>query len=219
MPLALWSWNRPNPSRPRSLLLVMVAGAQGGGRFSEKKRQAFRRGSGLLNTGKPWRVQRTSALAFRHGNHHCVEGFSLPLSFFAEPFYSAFSSVLLGGLTARASPCCLFFTEVDVRQGDAPLDLFPSFASCLCPIFAPPHSESKTSHVVGTVSFPEQKKRRSTASARQREDRSGHESPSRWSRRRSAQPRLMHVHRCCLCQSESFHALPLASSVLRSLVL
>ena len=95
MPLALWSWNRPNPSRPRSLLLVMVAGAQGGGRFSEKKRQAFRRGSGLLNTGKPWRVQRTSALAFRHGNHHASKVF---------PFLSLFSRSLS---IPRFLLCCL----------------------------------------------------------------------------------------------------------------
>ena len=67
----------------------------------------------------------------------CIEGFSLPLFFFAAPFYSAFSSVLLGGLTASASPCCLCFTEVDVRHGDAPLDLFPLFASCLCQFFTP----------------------------------------------------------------------------------
>ena len=117
----------------------------------------------------------------------------------------------------ECSPCCLFFTEVDVRQGDAPLDLFPSFQSCLCQFFTPALRIENVARG-GHCQLPRATKK-NTASARQREDRSGHESPSRWSRRRSAQPRLMHVHPCCLCQSESFHALPLASSVRRSLVL
>ena len=53
--------------------------------------------------------------ASRQSSH--FEGLSRPLSFFSASFCSAFSSVLLGGLTAGAPFCCTCFTEVHADKG------------------------------------------------------------------------------------------------------
>ena len=65
--------------------------------------------------------------ASRYSSH--IQGLSLHFS--RRFFFSAFSSLVLGSLTAGASICCRYLTGIDVDRG-APLGLCPLFASCLC---------------------------------------------------------------------------------------
>ena len=65
----------------------------------------------------------------------------------------------------------------------------------------------KTARMVGAVSCPRQKREKHCGCASAgRQVRS--RKPSQWSRRRSAQPRLMHVHPCCRLQPERLNPDP-----------
>ena len=98
----------------------MVAWAKGGGRFSEKKAASI--SSWLRAAEKGKATEGPEDLCPGHSSRpasrqsSCFEGFSIPISFFAAPFHSVFSSVLLGGFTVNVFFCCLCFTEMDVDR-------------------------------------------------------------------------------------------------------
>ena len=145
--ILLW-YSRPIPSKPQSIPAfnawfpchqvtgrVAVAHGrqgQGGGRFGgleRKRRQALRIGSGAAAKRRPWRVRRTSTLAWRRGQRQA--------SFFLFSFCHGAFFFRVASCSSRRSRCeC--FSRLSVlrrgvcRQGGAPLDLFPLFASCLC---------------------------------------------------------------------------------------
>ena len=68
------------------------------------------------------------------GSSH-FEALSLPLSFFGVFLFRVFSSVLLNGLTASASLCCLCFTEVDADREMRRLICFLYLHLCLAESF------------------------------------------------------------------------------------
>ena len=98
----------------------------------KKRRQAYRRGS--AEKGRPRRVPWTSALALWHGQSrgapHAskVCPFLFPLS---QRFPFLFAICVLWRPHCERFPLLPLPRRDICRQGDAPFDLFPLFASCL----------------------------------------------------------------------------------------
>ena len=103
-------------------------------RQTEGARQAERRtnmgskkekGRGGSEGPLPWRASRQSS-HFKISGRACL---SLLVSRFSAPFFSALLSVLFGSSTARATFCCVHFTNVNEDRRGALLDSQPLFAS------------------------------------------------------------------------------------------
>ena len=126
---------------------AVAHGRQGGGRFRspEKKKEASKSSWPMAaeRWGRTWRVQRTSALAYRRGQRrdtlHTAKLCPFLFLVFPPSFHSAFSSVLFGGL------CCewktrrlihfpylhLLFVQLQVTMpGKTPL--WRLLVSCTC---------------------------------------------------------------------------------------